>query len=115
MAVASGVQGSATIQQSKAQETEAVHPVVRVHPVTGQKCLYVSEGYTTRILGMPEDESASLIAELTTRVVKPQVRCAHSWRVHDLVMWDNCSTQHKATFDYQLPQRRLTHRTTLVG
>lgn len=114
MAVANGVQSSSSIQQSKAQETEAVHPLVRVHPHTGQKCLYVSEGYTTRILGTPEDESTAMIAELTAHVIKPEFRYIHSWRVHDLVMWDNCSTQHKATFDYKLPQRRLMHRTTLL-
>ena len=114
LAKAGGVQASSATQQSRSQEVEAVHPVVRVHPVTGQKCLYVSEGYTTRILGIPENESSELIAELTAHVVDRRFRYVHSWRVHDLVMWDNCSTQHKATFDYKLPQRRLMHRTTLL-
>lgn len=94
---------------------EAVHPVVRVHPVTGRKCLYVSEGYTARIVGLPEDESRDLLAELTTHCTQPRFVYTHRWRVHDLVMWDDCSTQHKATFDYALPLRRLMHRTTVVG
>jgi taurine dioxygenase len=115
LAEASGVKGTAAAQQSKDQELEAVHPVVRQHPVTGRKCLYVSDGYTTRILGLPEDESKALIRQLTEHIVKPEFRYQHSWRVNDLVMWDNCATQHKATFDYKLPQRRLMHRTTLVG
>jgi len=115
LAAASGVKGTAAAQQSKDQELEAVHPVVRQHPVTGRKCLYVSDGYTTQILGLPEDESRALIKQLTEHIVKPEFCFTHSWRVHDLVMWDNCATQHKATFDYKLPQRRLMHRTTLVG
>ena len=97
-------------------DPEAVHPVVRVHPVTGRKCLYVSEGYTVKILGLPEDESKDLIAEL----VAPLHQAANSSTAttgaqHDLVMWDDCSTQHKATFDYALPLRRRMHRTTVIN
>ena len=114
-AVEQGVKDSASMNQAASQETEAVHPLVRIHPTNGRPCLYVSEGYTTRILGMPADESRELIDELCAHVVKPEFQYVHSWKVHDLVMWDNCSTQHKATFDYQLPQRRLMHRTTLVN
>ena len=96
-------------------QVDSVHPVVKVHPVNGRKCLYVSEGYTARILGLPEDESSDLIAELAAHCVKPEFQYRHNWRVHDLVMWDDCSTQHKATFDYALPQRRRMHRTTVIG
>lgn len=94
---------------------EAVHPVVRPHPITGRKCLYVSEGYTSRILGIPEDESRDLIAELVAHCVEPRFLYRHSWQVHDLLMWDDSSTQHKATFDYALPQRRLMHRTAIMN
>jgi taurine dioxygenase len=96
-------------------DPEAVHPVVRVHPVTGRKCLYVSEGYTVKILGLPEDESRALIAELTGHCTKPEFQYRHTWQQDDLVMWDDCSTQHKATFDYALPLRRLMHRTTVMN
>jgi taurine dioxygenase len=96
-------------------DPEAVHPVVRVHPITKRKCLYVSEGYSIRILGLPEDESKSLLAELTDHIAKPQFHYRHNWREHDLVMWDDCSTQHKATFDYALPLRRRMHRTTVIN
>jgi taurine dioxygenase len=96
-------------------DPEAVHPVVRVHPVTGRKCLYVSEGYTVKILGLPPDESTQLIAEITSHIGNPRFHYAHNWRAHDLVMWDDCSTQHKATFDYALPLRRLMHRTTVIN
>ena len=96
-------------------DPEAVHPVVRVHPVNGRKCLYVSEGYTVKIVGLPEDESRDLIAELTSHCTKPEFQYRHNWREGDLVMWDDCSTQHKATFDYQLPLRRRMHRTTVIN
>lgn len=96
-------------------DPEAVHPVVRVHPITKRKCLYVSEGYTVKILGLPEDESKSLLAELTDHISNPQFHYRHNWREQDLVMWDDCSTQHKATFDYALPLRRRMHRTTVIN
>lgn len=94
---------------------EVVHPLVRVHPVNGRKCLYVTEGYTARIVGLPEDESRDLIAELASHCIKPEFTYRHNWRQHDLVMWDDCSTQHKATFDYPQALPRLMHRTTVKG
>lgn len=96
-------------------DPEAIHPVVRVHPVNGRKCLYVTEGYTSRILGIPEDESRDLIRELTAHCIKPEFIYRHNWQQHDLVMWDDCSTQHKATFDYPESLPRLMHRTTVVS
>lgn len=96
-------------------DPEAVHPLVRVHPVNGRKCLYVTEGYTSRIVGLPEDESRDLIAELAAQCIKPQFTYVHHWQKHDLVMWDDCSTQHRATFDYPASAPRLMHRTTVVG
>jgi taurine dioxygenase len=94
---------------------EATHSLVRVHPVNGRKCLYVTEGYTARIVGLPADESSDLIKELAAQSIKPEFRYHHNWRQHDLVMWDDCSTQHKATFDYPSTAPRLMHRTTVVG
>lgn len=91
----------------------AVHPVVRPHPVTGRKCLFVSEAYTERILGLPDDESRDLISELANHSIQERFRYRHSYRVNDLLLWDDNSTQHKATFDYRLPERRLMHRTTV--
>lgn len=96
-------------------DREAIHPLVRVHPVNGRKCLYVTEGYTSRIVGLPEDESRELIAELAAQCIKPEFTYVHNWRQHDLVMWDDCSTQHRATFDYPASAPRLMHRTTVVG
>jgi taurine dioxygenase len=96
-------------------DPEAIHPVVRAHPVNGRMCVYVTEGYTSRILGIPEDESRDLIKELTAHCVKPEFTYLHNWQKHDLVMWDDCSTQHKATFDYPATLPRLMHRTTVVS
>ena len=94
---------------------DAIHPVVRTHPRTGRKCLYICDGYTTRILGIPEAESMALLRELFAHVVKPEFLYRHRWRVGDLLMWDNCAVQHKATFDYAPPLRRLMQRCTIEG
>ena len=66
-------------------------------------------------MGLPEDESRDLIAELAAHCVKPEFTYRHHWRQHDLVMWDDCSAQHEATFDYPASLPRLMHRTTVVG
>jgi len=94
---------------------DVAHPVVRVHPETGRKCLFVNEGYTTRILDMDRKESDALLAELFAHVKKPEFVYRHKWQVGDFLIWDNCSTQHCAVPDYALPQRRLMERTTLTG
>jgi len=94
---------------------DVVHPVVRKHPLTGQSCLFVNEGYSTRILDLPEDESAALLQELCAHITQPQFLYRHQWRVGDLLMWDNCSTQHCAISDYALPERRRMERTTISG
>lgn len=96
-------------------DPEAVHPVVRVHPVNKRKCLYVTAGYTVKILGLPEDESRDLLAELVNHCTQPEFQYVHNWRRHDLVMWDDCATQHKATFDYPQTLRRRMHRTTVIN
>ena len=100
---------------TEAQKREVVHPVVRTHPVTGEKCIYVGRAATTRIIGLPEAESAALIGELADWCVRDEVVYTHRWQAGDLLMWDNCASQHLAVGDYQLPQRRLMHRTTVGG
>ena len=90
-------------------------PVVRTHPVTGRKGLFLNEAHTSHIAGMPAAESEALLASLYRHIVKPEFIYRHSWRAGDLLMWDNCAVQHKATFDYRLPQRRLMYRTTVRG
>jgi taurine dioxygenase len=91
------------------------HPIVRRHPHTGRKCLYVMRDDCTGIEGMPSDEAEALIAALADHIVKPAFIYRHQWRAGDLLMWDNCTVQHRAIQDYDLPQRRLMHRTTMGG
>ena len=90
-------------------------PIVRTHPVTGRKSLFINEAHTSRVLGLPEEQGAALLAQLCAHIVKPEFGFEHAWRAGDLLMWDNVSVQHKANFDYDLPLRRLMHRTTVRG
>jgi taurine dioxygenase len=92
-----------------------IHPLIRTHPHTGRKCLYVMRDDCTGIEGMPGEEAEALIAALADHIVKPAFIYRHQWRAGDLLMWDNCSVQHRAVQDYDLPQRRLMHRTTMGG
>ncbi len=95
------------------QQPSAVHPVVRTHPFTGRKCLYVNKGACQAIEVVAMDEALPRIDELTERIVQPAFRYVHQWRVGDLLMWDNCSVQHLAAFDYTWPKhQRLMHRMT---
>jgi taurine dioxygenase len=92
-----------------------VHPVVRTHPFTGKKALYVSEGFTVELLGLPKDEGDRLLARLCAHVTEPRFLYTHKWRPHDVLMWDNASTQHNAVPNYGPQQRRLMERTTVRG
>lgn len=95
-----------------AQVKPVVHPVVRTHPETGRKALFVSEHFTTRIIGLPDEESRALLDELFAHSVKPAHVYRHQWREHDLVFWDNRSLLHLAggTPD---DLRRVMYRTTI--
>jgi taurine dioxygenase len=94
---------------------DVIHPVVRTHPVTGRKALYVRAGDCVGIVGMPDEEALPLIAELSAFVTRPTFLYRHRWQVGDLLMWDNCCAQHCAIKDYALPQRRLMYRVTVNG
>ncbi|SEJ00598.1 MULTISPECIES: TauD/TfdA family dioxygenase [unclassified Variovorax] len=96
------------------QVAPAVQPVVRTHPETGRKALFVSEHFTTRIVGLPQDESDALLAELFAHSVKPGFVYRHRWAPHDLVFWDNRSLMHLAAGTPDELRRRL-NRTTIVG
>lgn len=88
------------------------HPIVRTHPVTGRKCLYIMRDDCTGIEGLAQDEADQLIAALSDHIVRPEFVYRHQWQEGDFVMWDNCIVQHMAIQDYDLPHRRLIHRTT---
>ncbi|SDC67047.1 taurine dioxygenase [Variovorax sp. CF079] len=92
----------------------AVQPVVRTHPETGRKALFVSEHFTTRIVGLPQEESDALLAELFAHSVKPEYVYRHLWAPHDLVFWDNRSLMHLAAGTPDELRRKL-YRTTIEG
>jgi taurine dioxygenase len=102
-------------EEQRRRTPDVEHPIVRTHPYTRKKCLFVNEGYTARIAGMSEAESDALLARLFEHSTRPEFVYRHQWRVGDLLMWDNCSVQHRAVMDYALPQRRRMERTTLRG
>jgi taurine dioxygenase len=92
-----------------------MHPIVRTHPYTGKKCLYIMRDDCTGIEDLEGDEAEALITALADHIVKPAFVYRHQWRPGDILMWDNCTVQHRAIQDYNLPQRRLMHRTTVGG
>jgi taurine dioxygenase len=103
------------LTQAQIDEVRPVlHPVVRTHPETGRRALFVSEHFTTRIVGIPEDESRALLDELFAHSVKPEHIYRHRWAPHDMVFWDNRSLMHLAggTPDHL---RRKLYRTTIEG
>jgi taurine dioxygenase len=103
-------------QALRRAQPAVVHPVVRIHPHTRRKCLYVSKGECEGIEGMPTEEALALIDRLADITVEERFQYTHHWQVGDLLMWDNCALQHLASFDYRWPQhRRLMHRITFGG
>lgn len=97
-----------------AQVKPVLQPVVRTHPETGRKALFVSEHFTTRIVGLPEDESRALLDALFAHSVKPEHIYRHRWQAHDLVFWDNRSLLHLAA-GCPSHMRRVMYRTTIEG
>jgi alpha-ketoglutarate-dependent taurine dioxygenase len=89
------------------------HPMVRRHPVTGRKSLFISPIYDNRVEGMDDEAGQALIAELTQFAEQPRFVYAHQWEPHDIVMWDNRCTMHAVT-PHDPRERRVMHRTTIV-
>jgi taurine dioxygenase len=97
-----------------AEVPEVDHPAVRTHPETGRKALYVNEGFTSKVIGLPERESSDLLALVFAHSVRPGNVYTHKWRPHDLVFWDNRTTIHYAP-GVKPPLRRTLYRTTVEG
>lgn len=91
----------------------AIHPVVRVHPVTGRKALYVNEHFTRRIVEMNAEESDVLLRHLTQWVAKPRFTVRYHWQPGTVAMWDNRCTQHFVLNDFE--GERVIQRVTVMG
>ena len=101
-------------KEAAPREYRAEHPVVRTHPETGRKALYVNVAHTAGIKGMSDEESAPLLNFLFTHQVKPELTCRFAWDANAIAFWDNRCVQHNPINDYH-GFRRVMHRITLQG
>ena len=102
------------LEEMHAKFPPVEHPVVRTHPVTGRRCLYVNAIFTSHIVGMDPEESEALLRSLYRQAGFPEYQCRFRWRPHSIALWDNRSTQHYAASDYW-PQNRVMERVTVIG
>ena len=93
---------------------KAEHPVIRTHPVSGRKALFVNSGFTTRIVQLKRAESDAVLQFLFRHVETPEFQCRFRWQERSIAFWDNRCVQHHAMWDYY-PQRRHGHRVTIRG
>ncbi len=101
------------LNESMKNVGSALHPVIRVHPVTGRKFLYVNQAFTNQIYGYSTTDSDRLLQYLYSHINQPQFQVRHRWAVGDVAMWDNRVTQHYAVADYT-PHYRRMHRVTVI-
>jgi len=90
------------------------HPVVRTHPETGNRTLYVNGAFTSHIKDMDPDESAALLARLYASAANPEIQCRFRWAPGSIAFWDNRACQHFAASDY-FPEVRIMERVTIAG
>jgi taurine dioxygenase len=100
--------------ETSRQEFLAEHPVVRTHPETGRKALYVNPAHTVRFAGMTEAETAPLLHLLYQHQTRPEFTCRFRWEKGSIAFWDNRAAQHNPVNDYH-GYRRVMHRITLKG
>ncbi len=105
----------AQVARSIRDNPPVAYPMVRVHPATGRRALYVSPMMTREIYGMTRAESQGLLQYLFEHVTRPEFIYRHRWQVGDLIMWDNRCTMHLAPKDYDHSELRDMRRTTLMG
>lgn len=106
--------GDQVTDQLVADHPPLEHPLVRTHPVSGRPALFVCPLYGDRIAGLSDDESGEVLAELHERLEDESLQVRWRWRTHDLVVWDEASTNHRALGDHH-PRRRVMRRCAVVG
>ena len=94
---------------------EATHPLVRTHPETGRKSLYLNPNRMEQVVGLDRAGSDRLLDEMIAHATQPKYEYRHVWRQGDIVIWDNRCTMHKANADYPEGERRLMHRVIVAG
>jgi taurine dioxygenase len=101
-------------EKEKAAMPPVWHPMVRRHPVSGRKCLYISSIYNDAVEGLDDKPARQLIEDLSDFAAQPKYMYRHMWEPHDVLMWDNRCTVHAVT-PHDPAERRVMHRTTIVG
>jgi taurine dioxygenase len=104
---------SAKLRDPGELQTEAAHPLVRTHPETGRKALYLSN-HTQTLVGFKSGEAKPILDYLAEHAVEPEFTCRFRWQVGSMAIWDNRCTQHRALNDYHGKRRRM-HRITIAG
>ncbi len=101
-------------EEARKKNPPLSHPVIRTHPVSGRKSLFVNEGFTTKINELSETESEAILKLLFAHATRPEFTIRWRWQENDVAFWDNRVTQHFAVDDYR-PARRVMHRATVLG
>lgn len=106
---------SARTPEEIAETPDVEHPLVRTHPVTGRKALYLNPNRLDRIVGLERNESDALLDELADEARKPQHHFGHVWSRGDIVVWDNRATMHRVMIDYPVGETRIMQRVLIEG
>lgn len=101
-------------EEARRKNPPLSHPVIRTHPASGRRSLFVNEGFTTRINELSESESEAILKLLFAHATRPEFTVRWRWQANDVAFWDNRVTQHFAVDDYR-PARRVMHRATILG
>jgi taurine dioxygenase len=102
------------LEKAQKELSPVIHPVIRTHPITKRRALFVNATFTTRILGLSNTESDMLLNYLFNLVNKPEYTVRWNWQENDVAFWDNRATQHYAIGDYW-PNYRRMERATIIG
>ena len=104
----------AQLAAAREKNPPMIHPIVRTHPVSGKRGIYVNHSFTTRIIELEPEKGTEVLNFLTSHVARPEFVVRWKWKQYDMAFWDNRLTQHYAFADY-LPHRRVMHRATILG